>query len=94
MRALDALAQVKTGAAVGDVARWSGVSRATIHRWQARYAGMARENATRVRQPEEENRPLKNLVVDLALNNSVLKEVLPAESGALAGALETDIRTT
>ena len=78
---LDVLAQVEAGTAVGDVARLSGVSKATIHRWQARYGGMTKDDAKRVRQLEEENRRLKKLVADLALDNSILKEVPPAESG-------------
>ena len=44
---LDVLAQVETGTAVGDVAWLSGVSKATIHRWQARYGGMTKDDATR-----------------------------------------------
>lgn len=44
---LDVLAQVEAGTAVGDVARLSGVSKATIHRWQARYGGMTKDDATR-----------------------------------------------
>lgn len=71
---LDVLAQVEAGSAVGDVARLSGVSKATIHRWQARYGGMTTDDAKRVRQLEEENRRLKKLVADLALDNSILKE--------------------
>ncbi|GAA5441825.1 transposase [Deinococcus caeni] len=73
---LDVLAQVEAGTAVGDVARLSGVSKATIHRWQARYGGMTKDDAKRVRQLEEENRRLKKLVADLALDNSILKEVV------------------
>ena len=73
---LDVLAQVEAGTATGDVARLPGVSKATIHRWQARYGGMTKDDAKRVRQLEEENRRLKKLVADLALDNSILKEVV------------------
>ena len=72
----DVLAQVEAGTAIGDVARLSGVSKATIHRWQARYGGMTKDDAKRVRQLEDENRQLKKLVADLALDNSILKEVV------------------
>ena len=41
-----------------------------------RYGGMTKDDAKRVRQLEEENRRLKKLVADLALDNSILKEVV------------------
>ena len=37
---------------------------------------MTRDDAKRVRQLEEENKRLKKLVADLALDTSILKEVV------------------
>lgn len=73
---LDVLAKVEAGTSISEVARQSGVAKATVHRWQAGYGGMTRDDARRVRQLEEENRRLKKLVADLALDNSMLKEVV------------------
>ena len=79
------LAKVEAGTAVGDVARLSGVSKATIHRWQARYGGMTKDDAKRVPQLEEEHRRRKTLVADLALDNSILKAVGPGRRQRPAG---------
>ena len=43
---LGVLAQVDAGTAVGDVARVSVASKATIHHWQARYGGMITDDGS------------------------------------------------
>ena len=73
---VSALRLVDTGAKVGEVCRKLGVSRVTFYRWKEKYGGMDPGDAKRLRQLEDENRRLKKLVADQALDNQMLKEVL------------------
>lgn len=61
---------------VGEVCRRHGISEATYYRWKAKYGGMQVSEARRLKQLEEENRRLKKLVAEQALDNQVLKELL------------------
>jgi putative transposase len=49
-----------------------GVSEQTFYRWKKRYAGMGIAELRRLRQLEEENRGLKQLVADRSLNKTML----------------------
>lgn len=73
---LDILGQVEAGQEIADLARVHGISKSTIHRWQARYGGLSRDDAKHLKQLEDENRRLKKLVADLSLDNAMLKEVV------------------
>lgn len=51
------------------------VSEATYHRWRNRSGGMKSEEARRLKELEDENRRLKQLVADQALDIQMLKYV-------------------
>ncbi len=53
-----------------------GVGEATFYRWKKKFAGMGVAEVLRLRQLEEENRKLKNLVADLSLDKAMLQDVL------------------
>ena len=53
-----------------------GVSEQTFYRWKRKYAGMGVAELRRLKQLEEENRRLKQLVADLALDKVMLQDVL------------------
>jgi len=63
------------GGAIGELARRHGISEGTIYRWKAKYGGMEVNEAQRLRSLEEENRRLKRLVADQALDIQMLKDV-------------------
>lgn len=63
----------------GEVIRRHGISRETFYRWRKKYGGMQVSEAKRLRALEEENRQLKRVVADQALNIQVLKDVLGKE---------------
>lgn len=63
----------------GDVIRRHGISRETFYRWRRQYGGMQVSDTKRLRALEEENRRLKRVVADQALNLQVLKDVLGKE---------------
>ena len=71
-----ALRQAEQGTAAAEVCRKLGVSEATFYAWKKRYAGMGIAELRRVRQLEEENRRLKQVVADLTLDKQMLQEVL------------------
>ena len=60
----------------GEVIRRHGISRETFYRWRKKYGGMQVSETKRLRALEEENRQLKRVVADQALNLQVLKDVL------------------
>ena len=51
------------------------VSESTYDRWRAQYGGMKAEEAKRLKELEDENRRLKQLVADLSLDNQMLRHV-------------------
>lgn len=71
-----ALRQVDAGAPIAEVTRTLGISEATSYVWWKRYGQMAVAEIRRLRQLEEENHKLKQLVADLTLDKVILREVL------------------
>jgi putative transposase len=71
-----ALRQVDAGAPIPEVTRTLGISEATYYIWRKKYGQMAMAEIRRLRQLEEENRKLKQLVADLTLDKVILQEVL------------------
>jgi putative transposase len=71
-----ALCQVEGGTPVTEGCRTLRVSDQTFSRWKRKFAGMGVTELRRLRQQEEENRKLKQLVADLTLDKHMLQEVL------------------
>ena len=71
-----ALRQAEGGTSVGEVCRKMGISENTFYRWKRKFFGMGVVELRRLRQLEEENRRLKQLVADLALDKVMLQDVL------------------
>lgn len=65
---------------IGDIVRRHGISARTYYRWKTKYVGMDVSDARRLRALEEENRRLKQLVAQQALDNQILKELLGKDS--------------
>ena len=70
------LKQAEGGAKVGDLSREHGVSTATIYNWRAKFGGMDVNEAKRLKELEGENRRLKQMVADQALDIQALKSVV------------------
>jgi putative transposase len=68
------LKRVERGQALADICREEGISDATYYRWKAQYGGLEVSQLRRLRQLEEENRKLKQVVADLTLDNRALKD--------------------
>jgi putative transposase len=70
------LKEYDAGKNILEVARAHGVSKATIYNWKAKYGGMELNELKRIKELEEENRKLKAMYAELALDNRMLKDVL------------------
>jgi putative transposase len=71
-----ALRQADSGVAVANICRKMEVSEATFYRWKKKFQGMGVAELRRLRQLEEENRKLKQLVADLTLDKQMLQDVV------------------
>ena len=70
------LREGEVGAKVADLCRKYGMSDATYYNWKAKYAGLTVSELKRLKSLEDENRRLKQIVVDQALDIRALKELL------------------
>jgi putative transposase len=71
-----ALRQADAGLGIDEVCRKLGISQATFFRWRQKYGDLGTPELRRLRQLEEENRQLKQLVADLSLDKKMLQDVL------------------
>lgn len=71
-----ALKQAESGVAVAEVCRKLGVSEATFYNWKKKFSGLGPDELRRLRQLEEENSRLKQIVADLTLDKQMLQDVL------------------
>jgi putative transposase len=70
------LKEAEAGAKVSELCRRNGISEATFYTWRSKYGGLEISEMRRLRQLEEENRRLKSIVADQALDIRALKDVL------------------
>ena len=71
-----ALKEYEGGRATKDICRELGVSTASFYSWRKKYAGMEVSQLRKLKELEAENRRLKQMYADLALDNTMLKDVL------------------
>ena len=71
-----ALKQAETGTSVQEVCRKMGISEATFYNWKKKYGGLGITELRRLRQLEDENSRLKQIVADLSLDKQMLQDVL------------------
>ena len=70
------LKEYEGGRKAADIVREYNITEQTLYRWKSKYSGMDVSEAKRLKQLEEENRRLKEMVADLSLDNKILKDVL------------------
>jgi putative transposase len=70
------LKEAEAGAKIVDLCRKNGMSEATYYNWKTKYSGLTVSELKRLKALEEENRKLKQLVAEQALDNWALKELL------------------
>lgn len=71
-----AVKELESGVSAEVVAREYGISKATLYQWKSKYNGMDVSQVRRLKELEEENRKLKQMYADLALDNRILRDVI------------------
>jgi putative transposase len=69
------LKEGEAGMPVKELCRKYGISDATIYNWKTKYGNLSVSEAQRLKELEDENRRLKKLVADQALDIQMLKEI-------------------
>jgi putative transposase len=70
------LKESEAGVKTADLCRKHGISEGTFYKWKNKFGGMEVSDAKRLRALEDENRRLKQLVADQALDIVVIKDLL------------------
>lgn len=73
---LGILKQAESGLSVPELCRQHGMSDASFYKWRAKYGGMDASMIAEKKALEDENRRLKRMFADLAMQNELLKEAL------------------
>ena len=71
-----ALRQTETGVRVDEVCRKMGICEATFYNWKKKYGGLGGSELRRLKQLEEENFKLKQIVADLTLDKHMLHDAI------------------
>ena len=71
----DADAMLNAGKELGAVLQALEIAEATYHRWRNQYGGMKSSEAKRLKELEDENRKLKEIVADQQLDIKMLKHI-------------------
>lgn len=71
-----ALRQAEAGTPVAEICRKLQITETTFYRWKKKYGGLGVSELRELKQLQEENRKLKQLVADLSLDKSILQEAL------------------
>ena len=70
------LKQAEVGVPVVELIRKVGISEQTFYRWKAKYGGLEVDQVRQMKQLQEENLRLKQLVAELTLDKAMLQDVL------------------
>lgn len=71
-----ALKEHESGRSTEEICRELGINKATFYSWKKKYGGMESNELKRLKELEEENKKLKAMYADLALDHKILKDVL------------------
>jgi len=64
------------GVPVAELIRKVGISEQTFYRWKKQYVGLEVDQVRQMKQLQEENTRLKQLVAELSLDKTMLQDVL------------------
>lgn len=70
------LKQAEAGVPLAELLRRVGVSQQTFYRWKKQYVGLEVDQVRQLKQLQEENTRLKQLIADLTLDKAMLQDVL------------------
>ncbi len=70
------LKEFENGKSALEIVRDHGVSKAAFYKWRERYGGMNSDELKKMKALEEENRKLKHMYAELALDLKFAKEFI------------------
>ena len=70
------LKEFDAGKTVAEISREYGVSQAAFYKWRQRFGGMDASELRKLKELEEENRRLKHMYAELALDLKLAKEII------------------
>jgi putative transposase len=70
------LKELENGKPLAEICREYGVSDGTVYRWRNKYGGIEKSEVQRLKELEAENRKLRDIVAQQALDIAGLKDVL------------------
>ncbi len=70
------LKEYDNGKSVAEIIREQRVSKASFYKWRERYGGMNSEELKKLKALQEENRKLKHMYAELALDLKVAREII------------------
>ncbi len=70
------LKEAEAGIGVADLCRKHGICDGTFYNWKAKYGGLTINEARRIRLLEDENRRLKHIVAEQALEIQAFKSIV------------------
>jgi len=70
------LKQAEAGVPLAELIRRVGISEQTFYRWKKQNVGLEVDQVRQLKQLQEENTRLKQLVADLTLDKAMLQDVL------------------
>lgn len=70
------LNEYELGKTASEVSRTYGISQATLYNWKKKYGGMEASDLKKLKALEEENRKLKRMYAELALDHQMAKEII------------------
>jgi putative transposase len=73
---LQALRQAEAGTPVVEICRKLAVTETTFYRWKKQYTALDVSELKELRQLRDENRRLKQVVADLTLDKTILRDAL------------------
>ena len=73
---IKALKENESGRSVEEISRELGINKGTFYNWRKKYGGMEVSHLRRLKELEEENRKLKRMYADQALQLEMAKDVI------------------
>ena len=73
---INILKTAESGRPIREICREYGIAESTYFKWKTKYSGMQVSDIKKLKEIEEENRRLKRMYADLALENTALKDLI------------------
>ncbi len=73
---IKAIKENEQGRSVDEICRELGIATGTFYNWRKKYGGMETSQLKELKELQAENAKLKRMYAELALQNTMLKDVL------------------